>query len=155
MNKNKFKFYLTLCGGFVGAHKFYEGDFKRGVLYMCTFGLCMVGYIKDVVYSFRVDMLGCTDTREIKKQQIIMENQRIEHRKIENEEKGVAYCPHCGSSSIQYVDRRKQLSLGRAAVGGVLAGGTGAILGGLTSKKHKGGLICLKCGHVFTPFDRK
>lgn len=145
--KNKTRFYITLFGGFVGAHKFYEGDFKQGILYLCTAGLFMVGYITDLLYSLRVDLLGCADTREIKKQQIIMENQRIEHRKMENEEKGVAYCPHCGSTSVQYVERRKQLSLGRAAVGTALINPLAGAVGAVTSKKYKGRVKCLKCGY--------
>lgn len=55
----------------------------------------------------------------------------------------IARCPKCGSPSIT-VDR-KRLSLGRAAVGGVLAGSIGAAVGAVTSKKNI--CICMKCGH--------
>lgn len=65
----------------------------------------------------------------------------------EYDRQGVPYCPKCKSVSIQYVERRKQLSLGRAVVGGALLGGVGAVLGGVTSKKVKGKLKCLKCGY--------
>ena len=51
------------------------------------------------------------------------------------------HCPKCHSTSISYQDK---ISYGRAAVGGLLAGGTGAILGGLTGKK--GYAVCLNCG---------
>lgn len=51
-------------------------------------------------------------------------------------------CPRCHSTSISY--DTKKLSLGRAAVGGALAGPAGAVLGGVTSKK--GYAVCLKCG---------
>ena len=54
----------------------------------------------------------------------------------------VAKCPKCGSTSISY--DTKKLSFGRALVGDALAGPTGAILGGLSSKK--GYAVCLKCG---------
>ena len=64
---------------------------------------------------------------------------RITRAKVE----GKAYCPKCGSTSITYVD--KKLSIGRALVGDILAGSTGAILGGLSSKK--GYAKCLNCGH--------
>lgn len=53
-----------------------------------------------------------------------------------------ARCPKCGSTSIQYTN--KKLSLGRALVGDAVAGPTGAVLGGLSSKK--GYVVCLKCG---------
>lgn len=54
----------------------------------------------------------------------------------------VACCPKCHSTSISY--DTKKLSLGRAAVGGAVAGAPGAVLGGLSSKK--GYAVCLKCG---------
>lgn len=53
-----------------------------------------------------------------------------------------ARCPKCGSTSIQYTN--KKLSLGRALVGDAVAGPTGVVLGGLSSKK--GYAVCLKCG---------
>ena len=34
-------------------------------------------------------------------------------------------------------------------MGGALLGGTGAVLGGLTSKKVE--LLCMNCGHKFKP----
>lgn len=52
-----------------------------------------------------------------------------------------ARCPKCHSTSISYQDK---ISVGRAVVGGTVAGGTGAVLGGLTGKK--GYAVCLKCG---------
>lgn len=51
-------------------------------------------------------------------------------------------CPKCGSTSISHGN--KKLSLGRSAVGYGVAGPTGAILGGLSSKK--GYAVCLNCG---------
>lgn len=53
----------------------------------------------------------------------------------------IARCPKCRSTSISYQDK---ISLGRAAMGGLLAGSTGAVLGGLTGKK--GYAVCLNCG---------
>lgn len=67
---------------------------------------------------------------------------RIKRNKIE----GAAYCPKCKSTSIQYTERRKQLSVGRAVVGGVLTGGVGAAVGAVTSNKYKGQVKCLNCG---------
>ena len=54
-------------------------------------------------------------------------------------------CPKCGSTSISYGN--KKLSLGRSAVGYGVAGPTGAVLGGLSSKK--GYAVCLKCGKTW------
>ncbi len=52
------------------------------------------------------------------------------------------HCPKCRSTSISY--DTKKLSVGRALVGDALAGPTGAIIGGLSSKK--GYAVCLNCG---------
>lgn len=48
--KNKWvSFVLCLLLGYFGAHKFYEGKIGMGVLYLCTFGLCFVGVIVDLI----------------------------------------------------------------------------------------------------------
>lgn len=71
--------------------------------------------------------------------------QEEKQRLNELEKQGVVYCPKCHSTSITYID--KKLSIGRALAGGAIAGDTGAILGGLSSKKGK--VKCLKCGHTW------
>ena len=42
---------LLLCFflGFLGAHKFYEGKVGMGILYIFTFGLCLVGVLIDFI----------------------------------------------------------------------------------------------------------
>lgn len=72
-----------------------------------------------------------------------LEKQRIKELKEDH----IPFCPKCHSTSLQYVENRKKLSLGRAVVGGALIGPAGAVLGGLTSKKYKGKVKCLNCGH--------
>lgn len=67
------------------------------------------------------------------------EKARVEQLKKDK----IPYCPKCHSTSITY--QNKRLSVGRAVVGGAIAGGVGAVLGGTTSKKGK--LKCLNCGH--------
>lgn len=48
--KNKWiAFWLCLCLGFFGAHKFYEGKFMMGLLYSFTFGLFGIGWMIDTV----------------------------------------------------------------------------------------------------------
>lgn len=70
----------------------------------------------------------------------------IEQERIANLDKQrIPYCPKCHSTSLTYVD--KKLSIGRAVVGGAIAGPTGAVLGGLSSKKGK--VKCLNCGHTW------
>ncbi len=69
------------------------------------------------------------------------------YRKKQMKIEGIAHCPKCKSTSIQYVERRKRLSLGRGIVGGAVAGPLGGAVGAVTSKKHKGFVKCLNCGH--------
>ena len=59
---------------------------------------------------------------------------------------GIPYCPKCKSTSLQYLDRRKKLSVGRAIVGSTF-GPAGTVIGAVTSKKHNGVMKCLKCGN--------
>lgn len=74
------------------------------------------------------------------------EKKKKKARLKEYDKLGIPYCPKCKSTRVEYIERRKKLSVGRAIVGDVLAGPTGAILGGLTSKKRKGRVKCINCG---------
>lgn len=40
---------LCICLGYLGVHKFYEGSIGMGVLYLCTGGLCGIGWIVDII----------------------------------------------------------------------------------------------------------
>lgn len=42
-------YFLCLLGGWVGAHKFYEGKTALGILYLLTFGLLGAGWIADLI----------------------------------------------------------------------------------------------------------
>ncbi|SCY62990.1 TM2 domain-containing protein [Butyrivibrio sp. INlla14] len=41
---------LILCifGGWMGLHCFYVGRWGKGFLYLCTFGLFMIGWMVDI-----------------------------------------------------------------------------------------------------------
>lgn len=80
----------------------------------------------------------------------VKDKQEEKERLTKLEKQGIPYCPKCHSTSISTAN--KKLSLGRAAVGGALLGGTGAVLGGLTSKKID--LVCMNCGHKFKPVKK-
>lgn len=56
-------------------------------------------------------------------------------------------CPKCSSTQLNV--QKKGFGVGKAAVGGVLAGPLGLLAGGIG--KNKLDLICLKCGHKFKP----
>ena len=40
-------------GGYIGAHHYYTGNISRGLLYTCTFGLFMFGWLGDLVNARR------------------------------------------------------------------------------------------------------
>lgn len=42
-------FILCFFLGFFGVHKFYEGKIGTGVLYLCTFSFCGVGWFIDLI----------------------------------------------------------------------------------------------------------
>lgn len=48
--KNKWvAFFLCLCLGYLGAHKFYEGKTIMGIIYLCTCGLACLGWLFDLI----------------------------------------------------------------------------------------------------------
>lgn len=51
--KKSISLVLCLFGGFLGAHKFYEGKFLMGLLYLCTCGLYWVGVVIDLIKLIR------------------------------------------------------------------------------------------------------
>lgn len=54
-DKKTISFLLCLFGGFFGLHYFYEGNYKKGILYLLTAGIFMFGYIIDVFkYGIRL-----------------------------------------------------------------------------------------------------
>lgn len=110
--------------------------------------------IKEFINNDNSSLIIDEGTRISVLEQLKIENkEKLEEKKLDKikiqelKDKKVPYCPKCHSTSITTVD--KKLSVGRAAVGGALLGGTGAILGGLTSKKVE--LLCMNCGHKFKP----
>ena len=58
---------------------------------------------------------------------------------------GVAYCPKCLSTSLSA--HKKGFGVGKAAVGGLVAGPLGLVAGNIGAKKIR--VTCLKCGHQF------
>lgn len=64
-----------------------------------------------------------------------------------NKAAGVACCPKCGSTSLSV--NKKGFSLGKAAVGGFVAGPVGLVGG--TFGANKLIVTCLNCGHKFKP----
>lgn len=140
----KTAFYLCLFGGFLGLHKFYQKDYKKGFLYLFTIGLFVFGWIMDCIKLF--PEAYPTKKRLEKRKQRELAIKEEQERVAQLDKEGVAYCPRCKSTTIQYVERRKQLSIGRAIAGSAINPLAGAV-GAVTSKKYKGRVKCLKCGH--------
>ncbi len=65
----------------------------------------------------------------------------------ENRQAGVACCPRCGSTSLSA--NKKGFGLGKAALGGFIAGPVGLIGGAFGANKVV--VTCLSCGHKFKP----
>lgn len=42
---------LKLCifGGWIGLHQYYVGNIGKGLLYTCTIGICLIGWLHDIV----------------------------------------------------------------------------------------------------------
>lgn len=169
---------ITVFGAPFGINRFIKEDWKMGLLWLCTFGGCMVGWIYDSILAIKFAVYEGDQLEELRqieqqkainreKQKILKENSKQEKLDIkrqeykiknadkiktnsiiaENKRKRVAYCPKCGSTSIQLTN--KKLSIGRAAVGGAIAGSAGAVMGGLSSKKMY--CVCLNCGYTWKP----
>ncbi len=83
------------------------------------------------------------EKRTAKKAKKAERRDRIKEMKRE----GAAYCPKCKGTSIQYVERRKRLSLTRGLLGATLISPLAGAVGALTSKKYKGFVKCMNCGH--------
>jgi TM2 domain-containing membrane protein YozV len=47
--------YLLWVFGFMGAHRFYFGKTKTGILYFCTLGLFFIGWIVDAFLIPKMD----------------------------------------------------------------------------------------------------
>lgn len=58
-------------------------------------------------------------------------------------------CPKCRSTNIEIMgNNRKGFSVGKAAVGGLISGGVGLLVG-FAGKKGKYDCFCRDCGHRF------
>lgn len=154
---------VTVFLGWAGGHHFIDGRTGMGLLYFFTFGLLGIGWFIDIIkalilhqetmdkqdayrkevneYRRNMKQLKAAERAEVMQQSMIKSN--------ELKAQGVAHCPKCKSTSIQYVERRKKLSVGRAVVGGTLLGPLGATVGAVTSNKHKGYIKCLNCGNTY------
>jgi hypothetical protein len=83
------------------------------------------------------------EDREKRKLKRALETEELNKKKKEMDEQGIAYCPKCGSISVQPI--KKGFGLGKAVVGGVLLGPLGLLAGNVG--KNKVEMYCMKCGN--------
>ncbi len=112
------------------------------ILKMGGEGLGFKKLVRSAASKVKEDFNRQMREQEEKKQ---YEKERLDQLKKDK----IPYCPKCHSTNITFV--RKRFSLGRTIVGGAIgsvinpiAGGAGAVLGGLSGKKGK--VKCLNCG---------
>jgi DNA-directed RNA polymerase subunit M/transcription elongation factor TFIIS len=108
-----------------------------------------MGLWEGIKEQVKKDMEKQAERNEAKKQEKREAKQYQKDRIKQLKRDHIPYCPRCKSTDITFVQKR--FSLGRTIVGGAvgslfgpIAGGAGAVLGGLSSKKGK--VKCLKCG---------
>lgn len=109
--------------------------------------------VKKAVEENRLKKLETLDPNSFKAKALRKEQLKHEKEEQMNDQirdydaQGIPYCPKCKSTSLQFLDRSKKLSLGRAVVGTAIMPGAGTVIGALTSKKQVGVMKCLKCGN--------
>ena len=86
---------LILCafGGWLGLHQFYVGNIGKGLLYACTFGFFMIGWILDLIKillgSFRDNVgapLRATKSQNNAPTDVRVINQEVTHTSIKQED---------------------------------------------------------------------
>lgn len=154
------EFLICLFGGYLGLHKFYRKQWKIGAVYALTLGGIGIAWAFDTI-SLGLDLIRkYTSTEKYQARKRAKQEAKArakaerelaiaqrQERVAQLEKEGVAYCPRCLSTSLQYVERRKRLSVGRAVTGTVLFNPLWGAVGAVTSKKHYGFVKCLKCGY--------
>ncbi|MFT8491510.1 hypothetical protein [Liquorilactobacillus satsumensis] len=90
------------------------------------------------------------EEKALKAQRPVVQNITINEQPKKKYKRHAPKCPKCKSHDIQVLDnRRKAFSLGKAAIGGVIYGGIGTIVGFAGKRGKKYDAICMQCGKKF------
>lgn len=55
-------FLITLCLGWLGVHRFMQKKYLTGAIWLCTLGLCGIGWAIDTIIAF-MKMLNQKQTK--------------------------------------------------------------------------------------------
>lgn len=100
---------LIICifGGWIGAHKFYDGDIFMGIIYLCTMGLFFFGWIADIIKyaSMKDEEYDAEKIRAEKKAEKHTKKEeqgrRVEEAREQRQEKlSNRTCPKCGGKNF-------------------------------------------------------
>lgn len=80
---------------------------------------------------------------DYQKEILKVQNKQLEIQKKQSD--AMARCPRCGSTSLS--GNKKGFGIGKAVIGGAIAGPIGLVAGNLGAKKVQ--VTCLKCGKKF------
>ncbi len=83
------------------------------------------------------------DAAKEKREQKKAEERELKDKIKRMDKEGVVYCPKCYSTNISA--NKKGVGIGKAAVGGIVAGPVGLLAGGIGKNKIE--VTCLKCGN--------
>lgn len=89
--------------------------------------------------------LNFSENRKLKREQEAKKFRELETKKRKLDEQNVAYCPKCGSTSLNA--GKKGLDIGSSILGASLFGTIGLMAGAGDTESIK--VTCLKCGHQF------
>ncbi|WP_373781815.1 hypothetical protein [Jeotgalibaca porci] len=115
---------------------------------------------KQIEIKRKKEQEALADQEEIRKQEELIQaavNQRFQQMQqppVKRKEAGLFYqgvfCPNCRGLDVQFMqNKRKKFSVGKAVVGGALAGGIGAAAGLAGKKGKKNQWRCNDCGETF------
>lgn len=165
INNNKLKFILEDLEG--EKEVVFKLTSKIEKIYNTIRQNANLGY-KEIERKTLGQQLGEVKNQFVEEVKYNIENKQIEPKPVKEKKPTkrarvkqlkkdhIPYCPKCHSTSLQYVERRKQLSVTRGIVGNtigaIVAPGlapAGTVIGALSSKKYKGYMKCLNCGHTW------
>lgn len=118
--QKKKEFLLCLFLGWCGVHRFYKKKIGTGILYLCTFGCLLVGWIVDLLiatfqYQKLIDKKNSTGRS---KKEIYERAKSLDQKELyRNTTRGYKkYCPSCGSDNCHAFVEDKVIRQGKTRI---------------------------------------